>query len=251
MHVLHLQNKNSQRAIYDLEQMVSKLSHGADACNNSAGSASIPSQASIPPNNSKISKRLSNASEMDISRDEYNKSTQTLETAFVPCESCHFVQKHFRDMGKSVVALCTSQELPSSLAKFMAQVQNIQWLNGNDVVRWAVEQNKDLARIEKQMGYLITLKEELEAEQKRNRELQERLQEQDRELKLERETQWTQQTQYETKIQGIEKSNKNSLAEMKRERTELEEKKRQTEEQLREMKQRAEKQDEVLATFGK
>ena len=70
----------------------------------------------IPPPSVNVRKSLL------ISRDEYTKSTQTIETAFIPCESCHGVQKSLRDVGKFVASICESQGLTSTLAKHMEQV---------------------------------------------------------------------------------------------------------------------------------
>ena len=70
----------------------------------------------IPPPNFHMQKSI------QISRDEYTKSTQTVETAFIPCESCHGVQSSLRDVGKLVSSVCESQGLPSTLAKHMEQV---------------------------------------------------------------------------------------------------------------------------------
>ena len=59
---------------------------------------------------------------VQISRDEYTKSSQTLETAFIPCESCHGVQKSFRDVTHMIISVCESQGLPSTLGNHMEQV---------------------------------------------------------------------------------------------------------------------------------
>ena len=57
-----------------------------------------------------------------ISRDEYSKSTQTLETAFVPCESCEGVQKCLREVGRLISSISDSQGITSTLAAHMEQV---------------------------------------------------------------------------------------------------------------------------------
>ena len=63
-------------------------------------------------------------------RDEYSKATQTLETAFVPCEACHLVQQDLRRTGDVVVEACRSLGLQSFLAKHRATVERLDWLSG-------------------------------------------------------------------------------------------------------------------------
>lgn len=87
--------------------------------------------------------------EATIAKDNSNKSSQTLETAFVPCESCHRVQNSFKSVADSMTSLCKTQGLPSSVAKYRKQLKGIEWYSANDLNRWSVEQNKDLDRINK------------------------------------------------------------------------------------------------------
>ena len=111
------------------------------------------------PTNSTQSRQFSNSSvlppitpstvENSIAKDNSNKSSQTLETAFVPCESCHKVQTSFKAVADSMSSLCKAQGLPSSVAKYRKQLQNIDWYSANDLSRWSVEQKKDLDRISK------------------------------------------------------------------------------------------------------
>jgi len=84
-----------------------------------------------------------------IAKDNSNKASQTLETAFVPCEACHKVQSNFRSIADSMSNLCKDQGLPSAVAKFRKQLKGIEWYSANDLTRWTVEQNKDLNRINK------------------------------------------------------------------------------------------------------
>lgn len=87
--------------------------------------------------------------EPSIAKDNSNKSSQTVETAFVPCESCHRVQLNFKAVGDAMGNLCKSQGLPSALTKFRRQLKGIDWYSANDLMRWSVEQAKDLERIDK------------------------------------------------------------------------------------------------------
>ena len=87
--------------------------------------------------------------ESNIAKDNSNKSSQTLETAFVPCESCHKVQGSFKAIADSMSSLCKTQGIPSATAKYRKQLQSLDWYSANDLSRWSVEQNKDLDRINK------------------------------------------------------------------------------------------------------
>jgi len=62
--------------------------------------------------------------------DEYYKATQTVETAFVPCEGCHLVQQSLRDAANSIVTTCETLSLPSQLARYRTTVSALDWLAG-------------------------------------------------------------------------------------------------------------------------
>jgi len=64
------------------------------------------------------------------SRDEYSKATQTLETAFVPCEGCHLVQQCLRDAASTIVTTCDNLSLTSHLAQHQKTVSGVHWLSG-------------------------------------------------------------------------------------------------------------------------
>ena len=87
--------------------------------------------------------------EHSIAKDNSNKSSQTLETAFVPCEPCLRVQNSFKSVADCMGNLCKAQGLPSSVAKYRKQLKGIEWYSANDLNRWSVEQNKDLDRVNK------------------------------------------------------------------------------------------------------
>jgi len=62
--------------------------------------------------------------------DEYNKATQTVETAFVPCDGCHVVQQGLRDAANTIVTACETLSLPSQLARYQTTVSTLDWLSG-------------------------------------------------------------------------------------------------------------------------
>ncbi|XP_040106982.1 coiled-coil domain-containing protein 157 isoform X2 [Oryx dammah] len=93
--------------------------------------------------------------------------SQTVETALVPCDACTSVQGSLREVGKVVVHLCQSQNLPSSLGRFQQLVQDSMGhrpLPAATVGLWAAEQSKDLARLGKLMGPLRAQLEEAEGQ---------------------------------------------------------------------------------------
>ncbi|XP_060139168.1 coiled-coil domain-containing protein 157 isoform X2 [Globicephala melas] len=86
--------------------------------------------------------------------------SQTMETALVPCDACTSVQGSLQEVGKMVISLCQSQNLPSSLGQFQHLVQDsmgLRPLPATTVGHWAAEQSKDLARLSKHMGALTQL----------------------------------------------------------------------------------------------
>ena len=80
-------------------------------------------------------------------------SSQTYDTAFVPCEACSRTQENLIDVGTLVMKVCESQGLPSSLAK-QKKLLRKSIMAAADVSRWTSEQNQDLARINSHLNNL-------------------------------------------------------------------------------------------------
>lgn len=117
-----------------------------------------------------------------------NVHSQTVETALVPCDACTSVQGSLREVGKVVISLCQSQNLPSSLGQFQQLVQDsmgLRPLPAATVGHWAAEQSKDLMRLSKHIGPLRTQLEEAEGQKdglrKQVGELEQALQQEQRE----------------------------------------------------------------------
>ncbi|CAI9157305.1 unnamed protein product [Rangifer tarandus platyrhynchus] len=92
---------------------------------------------------------------------------QTVETALVPCDACTSVQGSLREVGKVLINLCQSQNLPSSLGRFQQLVRDSMGhrpLPAATVGLWAAEQSKDLARLGKLVGPLRAQLEEAEGQ---------------------------------------------------------------------------------------
>ncbi|XP_055260510.1 coiled-coil domain-containing protein 157 isoform X3 [Moschus berezovskii] len=98
--------------------------------------------------------------------------SQTVETALVPCDACTNVQGSLQEVGKVVINLCQSQNLPSSLGRFQQLVQDSMGrrpLPAATMGLWAAEQSKDLARLGKLMGPLRAQLAEAEGQRDRLR----------------------------------------------------------------------------------
>ena len=63
--------------------------------------------------------------------DEYNKASQTVETAFVPCEGCYFVQQSLREAGHTIVKSCEMLSITSHLARYQTTVTGLDWFSGD------------------------------------------------------------------------------------------------------------------------
>lgn len=185
-----------------------------------------------------------------ISKDEYNKSCQTSETAFTPCDSCSMVQKSFRQCGDIVVSICQQQLIPSCLQKFRPQVSHLDWLSGNDVTRWAAEQFKDLQRISKLTATIKPLKDELNECQEKSEKLEKRVQNFDRDLKRERDDRTALHKEYEIKIKEMENQQRKTLELEQQQRELLETNKQELEKLLDKRKQELEEKQARLKEMG-
>ncbi|KAK2493200.1 hypothetical protein MC885_015732 [Smutsia gigantea] len=143
--------------------------------------------------------------------------SQTVETALVPCDACTSVQGSLREVGKMVIHLCQSQNLPSSLGQFQHLVQDrmgLRPLPAATVGHWAAEQSKDLTRLSKHVGALSQLIGPLRAQleeaegqkdglKKQVGELEQALQQQAEEA-AQRLAKWEQTSDLQTKVATLE-----------------------------------------------
>ena len=116
-----------------------------------------------------------------LSRTLQNVSTQTFDTAFVPCEACSRMQQNLLDVGASVIGLCESQGLPSALAK-QKRLLKQSLMAAADVSRWTNEQSRDIERINKHLDNLYAQINPLRSDLEKSRQLNKKLQEQLSEL---------------------------------------------------------------------
>lgn len=97
----------------------------------SGHSASPSSHSTVTsPSHCATGRSSSNSVQPPPGRDEYNKATQTIETAFVPCSNCDAVQSSLRVVGDAMSLMCQSLNMASSLDKFRARIGGISWLSG-------------------------------------------------------------------------------------------------------------------------
>ncbi|XP_067932683.1 coiled-coil domain-containing protein 157-like [Watersipora subatra] len=188
------------------------------------------------PVNSSQGRQFSNSSvlppitpsntEESIAKDNSNKSSQTLETAFVPCESCHKVQNGFKAVADSMGVLCKTQGIPSSLAKYRKQLQSLDWYSANDLTRWSVEQTKDLDKINKHLSDLMStidpLKEELTNSITSCRKLELRVRDCQHEIQLEKQTQKDLEQIHAKKVEALAKDHSQVKADLEKQRSQLE-----------------------------
>ncbi|ELW66535.1 Coiled-coil domain-containing protein 157 [Tupaia chinensis] len=143
--------------------------------------------------------------------------SQTIETALVPCDACSSVQGSLQEVGRAVISLCQSQNLPSSLGQFQQLVQDsmgLRPLPAATMGHWATEQSKDLTRLSKHMGALTQLIGPLRAQLEEAEEQKDRLRQQVGKLE-----QAVQQEQGEQRRQAEEA--KQRLAEWERDKQQL------------------------------
>lgn len=214
-HLHTFQSKLNSTKITEMEKKLRessteeiKESHLAISdCKSSPSLTEMPGrQGQISPNSADLglagkANCVGQSSQSSISRDTNNKSCQTFETAFVPCDSCDIIQRRLRDSGEVIIKVCTDQGLPCSLRKFRNEVSHVEMLSFNDICRWMVEQNKDIVRIGKQNEILQAaidpLKADVKVFEKRTKAAEEKAQTFEKNMKEEVDTRVHLHKQYE------------------------------------------------------
>lgn len=190
----------------------------------------------------------------EIARDACSKNTQTVETAFVPCEACHVIQKSFKSAGDTLINMCQAQKLPSSLQKFRPMVAEVKWLSANDVIRWASEQNKDLAKITKHMDGLMAsinpLKQEVEELEKKSRQLEKRVSNFDSDMRKEKEVQYALQKQFDIKLKDLEQSHNETVSMVTKQKDEILNDKQSLDKEVSKLRIHLEQQEKQLIEIG-
>lgn len=205
--------KNKEQLIFEQEEKECKICH----CNSQSPSSAEKTKSNtfcLSPDGS--IKTL-------MSRDEYIKSTQTVETSFLPCEACSVAQESLRQTWKFVMQLCQELNLPSRLCRYMSTYENSEWMTTNEVMKWTDEQNKDLAVIIRYFENTFKpLKASVESLEKKCCELESDKKTLEKRILLERETQETFQKQSKNKLEDAINSHQISMNEINKEKENLE-----------------------------
>ncbi|XP_078489983.1 coiled-coil domain-containing protein 157-like [Ciona intestinalis] len=118
--------------------------------------------------------------EQPISRGISHQCCQTPETLFSTCEVCSRAQQCMHDVGRSIVKVCKSQSLPTSLEDYIEKQNVSSLMSIAELTRWKNLQRKDLSRIDRQLENLMKqikpLKHELSESAKREDELKNEIQ---------------------------------------------------------------------------
>ncbi|TFJ95481.1 argininosuccinate lyase [Platysternon megacephalum] len=146
----------------------------------------------------------------------------------VPCDACASGQASLREVGKAIISICHSQNIPSSLGKFQEMVEETlgnKPLTTMDMSFWASEQSKDLSRINKHLGVLMQLinplKAELEESEKQKDELRKQVEDFDKLLQKENETQERQRKEAEQYLEEKIKENLQITAKLEKDKEDL------------------------------
>ena len=198
---------------------------------------------------------IANSKKKVISKDECNKSSQTIETCFVPCETCDRVQQNLREVGKEFVSIFQNQDLPSLLDRHMNYVKDLDWMTHNDITRWTTEQNKDLVKLNKHLKHLKStidpLTENLAKEQEKTQKLQEKVSTLGKQLALERETQSIQLSQFDGKVDQARAEKQREIDIIKKEKNQLTVVKSELESQLQTLRKDLNKAQTKVKEYGK
>ncbi|KAL3857715.1 hypothetical protein ACJMK2_012357 [Sinanodonta woodiana] len=206
-------SKLQSRKISELENSINQVHYNRnDNRPKTAGFRGL-----IPPNRAEAMLGVSFNPEnlhmysASLAKDEYNKSCQTNDTVFTPCESCSYVQKCFRQTGDTVINICQSQQLPSCLQKFRPLVADHDWLTASDIARWSTEQQKDMTRISKHMENLTVTVKSLKEYEEKCKKLEKRVLTFDREMQREKDERSEMHHNYERKIRDMESNHEKNL----------------------------------------
>nr|XP_048677229.1 coiled-coil domain-containing protein 157-like isoform X2 [Caretta caretta] len=154
--------------------------------------------------------------------------SQTIESSLVPCDACASGQASLWEVGKAIISICHSQNIPSSLGKFQEKVEETlgnKPLTTTDISFWASEQSKDLSRINRHLGVLMQLinplKADLEESEKQKDELRKQVEDFDKLLQKATETQEWQRKKAEQYLEEKIKENFQITAKLEKDKEDL------------------------------
>ncbi|XP_071945974.1 coiled-coil domain-containing protein 157-like [Antedon mediterranea] len=171
----------------------------------------------------------------EISKDTRTVSSQTLETAFVPCEACAKVQLSLKEVSKMIAGVCVSQGITSAIHKHMNSEIDAT-LTAADLARWSNEQTKDLERINQHLDNLMNQIDPLTSDLGKSKDeclhLKESLAKNEKELKKEKTQREQQLKTHAAKLKEIDQKHSSILSVIERNNEELNDKKKLLEAQI-------------------
>lgn len=192
-----------------------------------------------------------------ISEEVSSKSVQTNETAFVPCEACAKVQANLKQNADQIINMCHYQNLNSMVGKYRSSLSNgVQhgWLNGSDLDKWLTEQDKDLARIAKQLEFITTnnklLKDKLAENELNMQKVVASEKETKKSLKEEQELRTIQMKQYEKKLSDQKTEMQSKITSLEGEVNRLSQLKSSLEQKNEQIKQLNDKNEKIIVELS-
>ncbi|KAI1232869.1 hypothetical protein IHE44_0006049 [Lamprotornis superbus] len=154
--------------------------------------------------------------------------TQTPGSPLGSCDTCSSAQASLHEVGRAIISICQSQNIPSALSKFQEALEDSAGrrnLSATDMSYWAAEQSKDLSRINKHLQGLLQqvnpVKAELEKMGKQKEKLQKQVEDFSRKLQAEKDTQAQQQRNAEQSLKAKEKEHSEAVARLERDKNDL------------------------------
>lgn len=207
-----------------------------------------------PKSNQVVIPYSSGEAQSGIAKDTRTVASQTLETAFVPCEACAGVQLCLKSVSDMIVEVCESQGLLSAMARHRSQ-EVISTMTASDVARWSKEQGKDLDRIRQHLQDLLAqidpLKSNLSASETECSQLKQGISEKSQELKKEKAQREAQLKQHQARLKEVERQHAESVLVVHRSLEEMTKGKRHADEEISALKRELQKQCETLQALGK
>ncbi|RLV97735.1 hypothetical protein DV515_00011478 [Chloebia gouldiae] len=154
--------------------------------------------------------------------------TQTPGSPLGSCDTCSSAQASLHEVGRAITSICQSQNIPSALSKFQEVLEDSSGrrnLSATDMSYWALEQSKDLSRINKHLQGLLQqlnpVKAELEEMGRQKDKLQKQVEDFSRKLRAEKATQAEQQKKAEDGLKAKEKEHSEAVARLEQDKDDL------------------------------
>ncbi|KAL9834026.1 coiled-coil domain-containing protein 157 [Geothlypis trichas] len=151
--------------------------------------------------------------------------TQTPGSPLASCDTCSSAQASLQEVGRAITSICQSQNIPSALSKFQEVLEDgtgRRNLSATDMSYWALEQSKDLSRINKHLQGLLQqlnpVRAELEKMGKQKDKLQKQVEDFSKKLQAEKNTQAEQQKAAEQSLKAKEKEHSEAVARLEEEK---------------------------------